>query len=169
MELWLLLIPMATASDATVAEPMVNYLNYKLGVGRCDLSAFRLKSRPVGGRGASLGPLFEREVNIFNVMSGMWTTASLSVARWVLAATSVSNLTLFGGCQHTSCRNLSSVGIFLSYLLLSLLHLMLLLFPCSSFNVSSLFLDILLPKYDVSSVLCVSMVFLFFPRSNLDR
>ena len=44
----------------------------------------------------------------------MWTTASLSVARWVLAATSVSNLALFGGGQDISGRNLNSVDIFLA-------------------------------------------------------
>jgi hypothetical protein len=36
-------------------------------------------------------------VDIFNVSSGLWSTASLSVARSCLDATSVSNYALFGG------------------------------------------------------------------------
>ena len=49
-------------------------------------------------------------VDIFNVTSGAWSTAALSVARFYLAATSLPNLgvTIFAGglgtCSHVFCR-----------------------------------------------------------------
>jgi hypothetical protein len=45
---------------------------------------------------ADTGPSSNR-VDIFNATSGEWTTASLSVGRYVLAAASVKDLVLFGG------------------------------------------------------------------------
>ena len=40
-------------------------------------------------------------VDIFNVTSGAWSTAALSVAREYLAATSLPNLAIFAGGQST--------------------------------------------------------------------
>jgi hypothetical protein len=44
-------------------------------------------------------------VDIFNLTSGAWSTAALSVARWYLAATSLPNLGLaiFAGGNRTCC------------------------------------------------------------------
>ena len=45
-------------------------------------------------------------VNIFNVTSGAWSTAALSVARGSLAAASLPNLgvAIFAGGQSTCCH-----------------------------------------------------------------
>jgi hypothetical protein len=67
-----------------------------------------------GGLG---GSLVYDVVDIFNSISGLWTTAILSVARYYLAATSVSNLALFGEgyCDPTRTtpptRSISSTAI----------------------------------------------------------
>ena len=46
-------------------------------------------------------------VDIFDVVSGAWSTAALSVARWNLAATSLPNLgvAIFAGGQSTCCHD----------------------------------------------------------------
>ncbi len=36
-------------------------------------------------------------VDLYNYTSGTWSTAQLSVARWILAATSVGNVAIFAG------------------------------------------------------------------------
>ncbi len=53
----------------------------------------------------SLGGL-PNAVDIFNVTSGAWSTAALSVARWALAATSLPNLgvAIFAGGESTCCH-----------------------------------------------------------------
>ncbi len=47
-------------------------------------------------------PGFANTVDIFNVSSGLWTTAALSVARASLAATTVGNLAIFVGGDNGS-------------------------------------------------------------------
>jgi hypothetical protein len=51
-------------------------------------------------------------VDIFNATSGVWTTAALSVARYNLAATSLSNegLAIFAGGQGASYVLMSVVA-----------------------------------------------------------
>jgi len=49
------------------------------------------------GTDASTAVAHFAAVDIFDVTSGTWTTATLSVARWALAATSVGDVALFGG------------------------------------------------------------------------
>ncbi len=50
------------------------------------------------------GAIYSNTVDIFNARSGIWTTAALSVARYLLAATSLPNdgLAIFAGgsAQH---------------------------------------------------------------------
>jgi hypothetical protein len=41
-------------------------------------------------------------VDIYNILNGSWSTATLSQPRCVLAATSVGNLVLFGGGQNST-------------------------------------------------------------------
>jgi hypothetical protein len=41
--------------------------------------------------------LVSNVVDVYNGTTGAWSTAQLSVARWVLAATSVGNVALFAG------------------------------------------------------------------------
>ncbi len=45
-------------------------------------------------------------VDVFNVTSGKWSTAALSVARWALAATSLPNVgvAIFAGGYGTLCH-----------------------------------------------------------------
>ena len=50
---------------------------------------------------AAAGSGYSNVVDIFNVASGAWTTAALSVARAFLAATSLPNLAIFAGGQST--------------------------------------------------------------------
>jgi hypothetical protein len=49
---------------------------------------------------------YSNSVDIFNVTSGAWSTASLSVGRWFLAATSLPNLgvAIFAGGCKTCCH-----------------------------------------------------------------
>ncbi len=42
-------------------------------------------------------------VDLYNSTSGAWTTAQLSVARYVLAATSVGNVAFFAGGYGGNC------------------------------------------------------------------
>jgi hypothetical protein len=49
------------------------------------------------------GILYKNVVDIFNGMSGAWSTAALSVARYALAATSLQNLAIFAGGSTTQC------------------------------------------------------------------
>jgi hypothetical protein len=51
---------------------------------------------------------YSKVVDIFNVMSGAWSTAALSVARYNLVATSLPNagVAIFAGGQCTSCDGL---------------------------------------------------------------
>ncbi len=49
------------------------------------------------------GGVFSSAVDIFNVTSGAWSTAALSVARGYLAATSLPNLAIFAGGQICTC------------------------------------------------------------------
>ncbi len=48
---------------------------------------------------------YSKSVDIFNAITGNWTTANLSEARWTLAATSLPNqgLAVFAGGRGTSC------------------------------------------------------------------
>jgi hypothetical protein len=43
------------------------------------------------------GGVLSNVVDIFDSLSGMWNTTTLSQARWYLAATSLGNLAFFGG------------------------------------------------------------------------
>jgi hypothetical protein len=54
---------------------------------------------------AAGGSGYSNAVDIFNVTSGAWSTAALSVARDYLAATSLPNLgvAIFAGGQSTCC------------------------------------------------------------------
>jgi hypothetical protein len=51
--------------------------------------------------------IFSNAVDIFNVASGAWSTAALSVARECLAATSLPNLAIFAGGQICTCSHVS--------------------------------------------------------------
>jgi hypothetical protein len=42
-------------------------------------------------------------VDLYNSVSGTWSTAQLSVARFVLAATSVGNVAIFAGGYTGNC------------------------------------------------------------------
>ena len=54
---------------------------------------------------------YSNAVDIFNVTSGAWSTAALSVARWNLAATSLPNLgvAIFAGGLGTCCHVFSRI------------------------------------------------------------
>ena len=55
--------------------------------------------------------VYSNAVDIFNVTSGAWSTAALSVARYYLAATSLPNagVAIFAGGECTSCDGLFCV------------------------------------------------------------
>ena len=53
---------------------------------------------------AAAGSGLSNVVDIFNVASGAWSTAALSVARVYLAATSLPNLAIFAGGFGTCCH-----------------------------------------------------------------
>jgi hypothetical protein len=55
---------------------------------------------------------FVNTVDIFNARSGVWTTAALSVARYIVAATSLPNdgLAIFAGGQGASFVLLSVIA-----------------------------------------------------------
>jgi hypothetical protein len=44
-------------------------------------------------------PFLSNAVDMYNSASGTWSTAQLSVARYILAATSVGNVAIFAGGQ----------------------------------------------------------------------
>jgi hypothetical protein len=53
-------------------------------------------STPVGNT-VSGGPSYSDAVDVYNIVTGAWSTAKLSVARGYLAAASVGNAALFAG------------------------------------------------------------------------
>jgi hypothetical protein len=53
--------------------------------------------------GISAGYTSSYAVDLYNSASGTWSTAQLSVGRWVLAATSVGNVAIFAGGAEGNC------------------------------------------------------------------
>ena len=53
--------------------------------------------------GVTAGYQLSNAVDLYNGASGTWSTAQLSVARFVLAATSVGNVAIFAGGYRSNC------------------------------------------------------------------
>ena len=53
--------------------------------------------------GVTAGGGVSNAVDLYNGASGTWSTAQLSVARLILAATSVGNVAIFAGGQGGNC------------------------------------------------------------------
>jgi hypothetical protein len=53
--------------------------------------------------GVTAGGEVSNAVDLYNSASGTWSTAKLSVARFLLAATSVGNVTIFAGGWTGNC------------------------------------------------------------------
>jgi hypothetical protein len=97
----------AVATDVTAASALLVYSNYTLSSARDNMAATSVSNLALFGGGNS------DMVDLFNSISGVWTTASLSVyRRWGMAATSVSNLALFGGGVDSLATNVNAVDIF---------------------------------------------------------
>jgi hypothetical protein len=64
------------------------------------------------------GGVFSNAVDMFNITSGTWSTAQLSVARYELAATSVGNVAIFAGGLGGNC----SLTLFVEGLLFGLMR-----------------------------------------------
>lgn len=62
--------------------------------------------------GGTLGTVKSDAVDIFNVTSGEWTTATLSLARDDLAAAAAGDFVLFGGGDDTDSASSDVVDIF---------------------------------------------------------
>jgi hypothetical protein len=60
-------------------------------------------------RVAAVGP--SDAVDLYDITSGTWSTAHLSVARSRLAATSVGNMAIFAGCNCSFCVVSQSVCV----------------------------------------------------------
>jgi len=90
----------------------VDYSNYTLSVARYQLAATSVAHFALFGGGSVTSVKPSAVVDIFNSISGEWTTASLSVARGFLAATSVSNYALFGGGREGAGQIYNRVDIF---------------------------------------------------------
>jgi len=81
----LLAVAAVAAGAAPASEsPLVVYSNYTLSVARQYLAATSVSNLALFGGGSA-----SNVVDIFNSVSGLWTTATLSGARWPLAATTV--------------------------------------------------------------------------------
>jgi hypothetical protein len=52
---------------------------------------------------ADISDLDSNAVDLYNYTSGTWSTAKLSVARFLLAATSVGNVAIFAGGRTGNC------------------------------------------------------------------
>jgi hypothetical protein len=53
--------------------------------------------------GVSADGSYSNAVDLYNITSGTWSTAQLSVARGYLAATSVGNVAIFAGGRTGNC------------------------------------------------------------------
>jgi hypothetical protein len=83
-------------------------------VGRICSAAACCLMKVTAGSGA-----MSKVVDLYNSVSGTWSTAQLSVARWRLEATSVGNVAIFAGGQDGN----SSFACCVEGLLLALLFL----------------------------------------------
>ena len=61
---------------------------------------------------------YSNAVDLYNITSGTWSTAQVSVARRWLAATSVGNVAIFAGGDEGNC----SLTLFVEGLLFGLMH-----------------------------------------------
>ncbi len=68
--------------------------------------------------GVTAGGGYSNAVDLYNIASGTWSTAQLSVARSGLAATSVGNVAIFAGGTAGNC----SLTLFVEGLLFGLMR-----------------------------------------------
>ena len=74
-----------------------------LGDGTVELAGVCLLIACASLMPCAAGSVYSNAVDIFNVTSGAWSAAALSVGRAYLAATSLPNLAIFAGGQSTCC------------------------------------------------------------------
>ncbi len=95
---------------ATVRVAMFIFVSLRvvlcgLGDGTVELAGVCLLIACASLMPCAAGSVYSNAVDIFNVTSGAWSTANLSVARYVLAATSLPNagVAIFAGGSSTCC------------------------------------------------------------------